>query len=184
MIAGVDEVGRGAWIGNVVCAAVILPEHYDLPYLTDSKKLTPKRREVLFDLIVDCALDYAIGRASAKEVDSLNIHQATLLAMKRCVEGLRLLPQKVLIDGKYAPSLSIPTQTIIGGDGKEDCIAAASILAKVTRDREMLELDTRYPQYGFASHKGYGTKAHLQALQTHGVLGEHRHSYAPIRALL
>lgn len=184
MVAGVDEAGRGALVGNVVAAAVILPEQYDLPKLTDSKKLSPKQRELLFIQIRAQALSWSVACATPEEIDRLNIHYATLLAMQRAVEGLTLQPEMVRVDGKFAPSVSVPTETIIGGDASQMCIAAASVLAKVSRDRQLVCLEQRYPGYGFARHKGYGTKAHLAALQHLGATPEHRKSYAPVRAVL
>lgn len=184
MIAGVDEAGRGALVGNVVAAAVILPEQYDLPKLTDSKKLTPKVRELLFVQIRAQALSWSVAWATPDEIDRLNIHHATLLAMQRAVEGLTLQPEVVWVDGKFAPCISAPTETIIGGDARHMCIAAASVLAKVSRDRQLFSLEKRYPGYGFAGHKGYGTKAHLAALQQLGATPEHRRSYAPVKAVL
>ena len=182
-IAGVDEAGRGAWVEAVYAAAVILPEKFNLVGLTDSKKLTAKKREILFLEIQNQALDFCVATASAAEIDELNIHQATLLAMKRAILGLKKInPSKVLIDGKFVPEgLSIPATAIIGGDSLIPAISAASILAKVSRDKKLLELDKKYPLYGFAKHKGYGTKAHLEAIQKYGVLDIHRKSYKPIQ---
>lgn len=185
MIAGVDEAGRGAWAGNVVAAVVILPKDYDLPFLNDSKKLSPKRREQLFYAIDEQALCWRYAQISAEGIDKLNIHQATLLAMRMAVNALALAPEQVLIDGAFVPTeLHYPAQAIIDGDATEASIAAASIMAKVLRDRQCVALDKRYPQYGFASHKGYGTAKHRQALQQYGITPFHRQSYAPIKALL
>ena len=184
MIAGVDEAGRGALVGNVVAAAVILPAQFDLPGLTDSKKLSARQREVLFDAITAQALAWCAAVASPAEIDAMNIHHATLLAMRRAVEGLAISPQSVLVDGKFTPDLAMPARAIVGGDASEACIAAASIIAKVTRDRQMAELEARFPGYGFAVHKGYGTKAHLAALARLGATPEHRRSYAPVRAVM
>ena len=184
LTAGVDEAGRGALVGNVVAAAVILPARFALPGLTDSKKLSARQREVLFDGITAQALAWCAAAASPAESDTLNIHHATLLAMRRAVEGLATAPQQVLVDGKFTPALAMPARAIVGGDASEACIAAASIIAKVTRDRQMAELDARFPGYGFAAHKGYGTKAHLAALARLGATPEHRRSYAPVRAVL
>ena len=184
LTAGVDEAGRGALVGNVVAAAVILPARFALPGLTDSKKLSARQREVLFDGITAQALAWCAAAASPAEIDTLNIHPATLLAMRRAVEGLATAPQQVLVDGKFTPALAMPARAIVGGDASEACIAAASIIAKVTRDRQMAELDARFPGYGFAAHKGYGTKAHLAALARLGATPEHRRSYAPVRAVL
>lgn len=183
-VAGVDEAGRGALVGNVVAAAVILPAQFDLPGLTDSKKLSARQREVLFDAITAQALAWCAAVASPAEIDAMNIHHATLLAMRRAVEGLAMSPQSVLVDGKFTPDLAMPARAIVGGDASEACIAAASIIAKVTRDRQMMELEARFPGYGFAAHKGYGTKAHLAALTRLGATPEHRHSYAPVRAVM
>ena len=184
LTAGVDEAGRGALVGNVVAAAVILPARFALPGLTDSKKLSARQREVLFDGITAQALAWCAAAASPAEIDTLNIHHATLLAMRRAVEGLATAPQQVLVDGKFTPALAMPARAIVGGDASEACIAAASIIAKGTRDRQMAELDARFPGYGFAAHKGYGTKAHLAALARLGATPEHRRSYAPVRAVL
>lgn len=185
MIAGVDEAGRGAWVGNVVAAAVILPPDYDLPYLSDSKKLSPKRREQLFAAIDEQALAWGYGEVSAATIDAINIHQAALLAMRLALDALALHPSLALIDGKFVPpDLPYPARAIIDGDALEPAIAAASIMAKVLRDRQMIELDKQYPQYGFAAHKGYGTAQHSRALREHGIIAEHRRSYAPIKALL
>ena len=183
-IAGVDEAGRGALVGNVVAAAVILPAQFDLPGLTDSKKLSARQREVLFEAITAQALAWCAAVASPAEIDAMNIHHATLLAMRRAVEGLAISPQSVLVDGKFTPELAMPVRAIVGGDASEACIAAASIIAKVTRDRQMMELEARFPGYGFAAHKGYGTKAHLAALTRLGATPEHRRSYAPVRAVM
>ena len=183
-IAGVDEAGRGALVGNVVAAAVILPARFDLPGLTDSKKLSARQREALFDAITAQALAWYAAAASPAEIDAMNIHHATLLAMRRAVEGLAMSPQSVLVDGKFTPELAMPARAIVGGDASEACIAAASIIAKVTRDRQMMELEARFPGYGFAAHKGYGTKAHLAALARLGATPEHRRSYAPVRAVM
>ena len=183
-VAGVDEAGRGALVGNVVAAAVILPATFNLPGLTDSKKLSARQREALFDAITAQALAWCAAAASPAEIDAMNIHHATLLAMQRAVEGLAISPQSVLVDGKFTPDLAMPARAIVGGDASEACIAAASIIAKVTRDRQMMELEARFPGYGFAAHKGYGTKAHLAALTRLGATPEHRRSYAPVRAVM
>lgn len=183
-VAGVDEAGRGALVGNVVAAAVILPATFNLPGLTDSKKLSARQREALFDAITAQALAWCAAAASSAEIDAVNIHHATLLAMRRAVEGLVTPPQSVLVDGKFTPDLAMPARAIVGGDASEACIAAASIIAKVTRDRQMAELEARFPGYGFAAHKGYGTKAHLAALARLGATPEHRRSYAPVRAVM
>ena len=184
MIAGVDEAGRGALVGNVIAAAVILPASYELPGLTDSKKLSARQREALYAAITAQAVAWSAAAATPEEIDTLNIHHATLLAMQRALAALNPPPSQVLIDGKFTPTLAIPARAIVGGDASEACIAAASIIAKVTRDREMLALDARFPGYGFAAHKGYGTKAHLAALARLGATAEHRRSYAPVRAVV
>jgi ribonuclease HII len=179
---GVDEAGRGPWAGPVVAAAVILDAKSVPAGLNDSKKLTEARREALFDPIMQMA-QVGVGIAEAAEIDRLNILQATYLAMQRAIAGLRQPVSVALIDGNRAPPLSIRTQTIVGGDAKCLSIAAASIIAKVTRDRMMCDLDTRHPGYGFARHKGYGTAAHSQALQQLGPCTEHRRSFKPVAAL-
>jgi len=179
LIAGADEVGRGPLAGDVVAAAVILDE--PIEGLKDSKKLSEKKRNYFAELIQAKARCYAYGRASVEEIDALNIHHATLLAMQRAIEGLSITPEKALVDGKYLPKLLMPAEAIIGGDDKFDEIRAASILAKVCRDQEMYDLDVRYPEYGFAKHKGYPTKIHLEALRQHGPTQIHRKSFAPIR---
>jgi len=183
-IAGVDEVGRGPLAGPVVTAAVILDPHNPILGLADSKKLTEKRREQLEPIIKHNALAWALGRAEPEEIDQLNILQATLLAMKRAVEGLAIQPVHALVDGNQAPQLSCPVTTIIKGDQSEPVIAAASILAKVARDREMLEMDKLYPGYGLAQHKGYPTKQHQQALMELGVTEIHRRSFRPVQLAL
>ena len=180
LVAGVDEAGRGPLAGPVVVAAVILDQRQPIKGLADSKKLTALRREKLFDEIRAKALCCSIAQASVEEIDRLNILQATLLAMRRAVEGLRLKPNKVLVDGNRLPDIGLPAQAIVGGDALVPAISAASILAKVHRDRRCLELDQLYPQYGFAKHKGYGTAAHLAALQAHGPCAEHRISFRPV----
>jgi ribonuclease HII len=180
LVAGVDEAGRGPLAGPVVAAAVILDQRQPIKGLADSKKLTALRREKLFDEIRAKALCCSIAQASVEEIDRLNILQATLLAMRRAVEGLRLKPNKVLVDGNRLPDIGLPAQAIVGGDALVPAISAASILAKVHRDRWCLELDQLYPQYGFAKHKGYGTAAHLAALQAHGPCAEHRVSFRPV----
>ena len=182
--AGVDEAGRGPLAGPVVAAAVILDELQPIKGLKDSKQLGPRNRERLFDEIRAKALCCHIACASAGEIDALNILQATLLAMRRAVEGLRLRPHKVLVDGNRLPALSMPAEAIVRGDARVRAIAAASILAKVQRDRLCLALHDLYPQYGFAGHKGYPTPEHLAALQAHGPCPEHRRSFGPVRRLL
>ena len=184
LAAGVDEAGRGPLAGPVVAAAVILDPRQGIAGLTDSKKLTARRREQLFDQIQDKALCCAIGQASVEEIDRLNILQATLLAMQRAVAGLRLVPARVLVDGNRLPRLPMLAEAIIGGDAKVPAISAASILAKVHRDRWCEQIDAEYPQYGFAAHKGYGTAAHLTALRQHGPTPWHRRSFAPVAQAL
>ncbi len=184
LICGVDEVGRGPLAGAVVAAAVILDPANPIEGLNDSKKLTEKRRELLFVHIQEKALAYAIGRAEVEEIDRINILQASLLAMQRAVEGLALQPHHALVDGNKLPQLPCTAEAIVGGDASEACISAASIVAKVTRDREMVIMDQQYPGYGFARHKGYPTKFHLQALQDLGVTSIHRRSFAPVKRLL
>lgn len=181
LIAGVDEAGRGPLAGDVVAAAVILPEQYDLQGLTDSKKVSEKNREKLFDAICEQAVSYCIARASVQEIDQLNILHASMLAMKRAVEGLSLTPSHVQVDGNRCPDLSISCEAIVQGDGKVAAISAASILAKVTRDREMVALDAVYPEYGFAQHKGYPTQLHRQKLAELGATPVHRRSFAPVQ---
>ena len=184
LVAGVDEAGRGPVMGPVVAAAVILDDLHPIKGLADSKKLTALRREKLYDEIRAKALCFSIAQASAAEIDEINILQATLLAMKRAVEGLRLKPAKVLVDGNRIPTLVIVAEAIVGGDALVPAISAASILAKVWRDRWCQEMDLAYPQYGFASHKGYGTAEHLVALQQHGACPEHRRTFAPVARVL
>lgn len=184
LIAGVDEAGRGPLAGPVVAAAVILDELQPIKGLADSKKLTALRREKLYDEIRAKALCCSIAQASVEEIDALNILQATMLAMKRAIEGLRLKPHKVLVDGNRLPALSILAEAIVRGDALVPCISAASILAKVHRDRWCAEFDLEFPQYGFASHKGYGTARHLAALREHGACPQHRKSFAPVAGVL
>ena len=184
LIAGVDEAGRGPLAGPVVAAAVILDDTQPIAGLADSKALTALRRERLFDEIRAKALCCSIAQASVEEIDHLNILQATMLAMQRAVEGLRLKPVKVLVDGNRLPTLDILAEAIVGGDAKVAAISAASILAKVHRDRLCAQLHEEFPQYGFAGHKGYGTPEHLQALRDHGACPQHRRSFAPVAAAL
>ena len=184
IVAGVDEAGRGPLAGPVIAAAVILDPARPVNGLADSKKLSEKRREKLAVEIKQYALAWQIGRAEVGEIDAINILQASLLAMQRAVQGLTLKPQLALIDGNRCPALECDTRAIIKGDATEAAISAASILAKVTRDHEMVELDEQYPGYGFASHKGYPSKQHLQALQELGICPEHRCTYAPVRRVL
>lgn len=184
-IAGVDEAGRGPLVGTVVAAAVILDPNNPIAGLNDSKKLSEKKREKLFIEIQEKALAWAIAEASPAEIDELNILQASLLAMRRAVEALQLQPDQVLVDGNKIPQgLSMPCEAVVGGDALHAEISAASILAKVTRDRQMLELDQKFPQFGFAKHKGYPTKAHFEAIALHGVTVEHRRSFGPVRKAL
>ncbi|RYY79527.1 MAG: ribonuclease HII [Moraxellaceae bacterium] len=181
LVAGVDEAGRGPLIGSVVTAAVILDPNHPISGLNDSKKLSEKKRELLFDQIQQHALAWCIAEATHEEIDELNILHATMLAMKRAIEGLIIKPNLALIDGNRCPDTAINCQAIVGGDGLEHSIGAASILAKVTRDRQLQALDRQHPHYGFAKHKGYPTKAHLEAMATHGILPEHRKSYGPVK---
>ncbi len=180
LVAGVDEAGRGPLAGPVVAAAVILDDLQPIAGLNDSKKLTEKRREKLYDEILAKALCCSIAEASVQEVDSLNILKATLLAMRRAVDGLRLKPVKVLVDGNRLPVLEVRAEAIVQGDALIPAISAASILAKVHRDRLCVRLHEQYPQYGFDRHKGYGTAEHLQALADHGPTPCHRISFAPV----
>ena len=184
LIAGVDEAGRGPLAGPVVAAAVILNDLNPIKGLADSKKLTALRRDRLYDEIRAKALCCSIALATAEEIDSLNILQATMLAMKRAVEGLRLKPNKVLVDGNRLPTLVVLAEAIVKGDALVPCISAASILAKVYRDRWCADYHLEYPLYGFASHKGYGTVAHLAALQAHGACPQHRRSFAPVTKVI
>ena len=180
IIVGVDEAGRGPLIGSVVAGAVILPNDFDLPELTDSKKLSEKKREILYALITQ-QCQWAVGESSPQEIDEINILQATMLAMKRAVENLNIKYDQVLVDGNRCPELE-NCQSIIKGDLTEPVISAASIIAKVTRDRQMVALGEQYPEYGFAKHKGYGTKVHLQALAEFGAIKrQHRYSFAPVK---
>jgi ribonuclease HII len=184
LIAGVDEAGRGPLAGPVVAAAVILDELNPISGLADSKKLTPLRREKLFDEIRAKALCCSIAQASVEEIDELNILQATLLAMRRAVEGLRLKPAKVLVDGNRLPVLGVLAEAIIKGDSLVPAISAASILAKVHRDRWCVEYHQQFPQYGFATHKGYGTAEHMAALREHGACPQHRKTFSPVAEVL
>ncbi|HHE6470397.1 TPA: ribonuclease HII [Providencia rettgeri] len=184
LIAGVDEVGRGPLVGAVVTAAVILDPNNPITGLADSKKLTEKKREKLFDEIQQKALCWCIGRAEPEEIDNINILHATMLAMQRAVAGLSIVPEYVLIDGNRCPKLPMPSQAVIKGDSLVQEISAASILAKVIRDREMVELDKIFPEYGFAKHKGYPTAYHLEKLAQYGATEFHRKSFAPVRRAL
>lgn len=183
-MAGVDEAGRGPLAGPVVAAAVILDDSRRIRGLADSKVLTALQRERLYDQIMDKALCCSIAQASVQEIDSLNIYHATLLAMKRAVEGLRLKPAKVLVDGNALPRIDVLAEAIVGGDAKVKSISAASILAKVHRDRLLAQLHEEFPQYGFASHKGYSTREHLQALKVHGACPHHRRFFNPVAVSL
>lgn len=184
LLAGVDEAGRGPLAGPVVAAAVILDDLQPIKGLADSKVLSPARREALYDEIRAKALCCCVAEASAAEIDELNILQATMLAMRRAVEGLRLKPAKVLVDGNRIPVLRVPAEAIVKGDATVKAISAASILAKVHRDQLCLQLHELHPQYGFDGHKGYPTPEHLAALRTHGACAAHRRSFAPVRELL
>lgn len=184
LVAGVDEVGRGPLAGPVVAAAVILDPQRPIEGLMDSKKLSEKKREQLSAIIRQQALAWSIGRAEVEEIDRINILQASLLAMKRAVEGLATKPEMALVDGNKLPDLDCPAEAIVKGDSKVPVISAASIIAKVARDNEMLELDKQYPGYGLAKHKGYPTKVHIQALEELGVSPIHRVSYKPVKRIL
>jgi ribonuclease HII len=185
LLAGVDEAGRGPLAGPVVAAAVILDDRAPIKGLADSKQLTALRREKLYDEIRAKALCCSVAQASVEEIDQLNILQATMLAMRRAVLGLRLKPAKVLVDGNRLPTLDVLAEAIVSGDALVPSISAASILAKVTRDRLLCELHLQHPEYGFDQHKGYGTAQHMQALRVHGALAVHRRSFAPVaRALV
>jgi ribonuclease HII len=184
LVAGVDEAGRGPLAGPVVAAAVILDDQNPIAGLNDSKKLTARQREKLFDEIRAKALCCSIAQASVEEIDELNILQATLLAMRRAVEGLRLKPAKVLVDGNRLPVLDVLAEAIVKGDATVPAISAASILAKVSRDRWCAEFDLEFPQYGFAVHKGYGTADHLAALRAHGACPQHRKTFRPVAEVL
>ncbi|WP_213134441.1 ribonuclease HII [Citrobacter sp. FP75] len=184
LVAGVDEVGRGPLVGAVVTAAVILDPSRPIIGLNDSKKLSEKRRLSLYDEIKEKALSWSLGRAEPHEIDELNILHATMLAMQRAVAGLHITPEYVLIDGNRCPALPMPSMAVVKGDSRVAEISAASILAKVTRDAEMAALDTVFPQYGFAQHKGYPTAVHLAALVEHGAIEHHRRSFAPVKRAL
>lgn len=181
LLAGVDEVGRGPLVGAVVTAAVILDPERPIAGLADSKKLTEKRRDALYNEITEKALAWSLGRCEADEIDRLNIYQATMLAMARAVEGLALAPEYVLVDGNRCPNWHWPSEPVVKGDGRVAEISAASILAKVTRDREMAELEQRFPGYGFGQHKGYPTPVHLEALARLGATPHHRRSFRPVQ---
>lgn len=184
LLAGCDEVGRGPLAGDVVTAAVILDPENPIEGLDDSKKLTEKKRELLFDEIQKKAKSWCVARASVAEIDRLNILQASLLAMARAVQGLHIQPEHVLVDGNKLPKWNYSAEAVVQGDARVAAISAASILAKVTRDREMIQFDQQYPGYGFADNKGYPTKVHMEALERLGATPLHRASFAPVRAKL
>lgn len=184
VVCGVDEVGRGPLAGPVIAAAVVLDPNRPIKGLRDSKKVSEKKRNILNLEIRDKALSWCIARADVAEIDELNILHASLLAMKRAVEGLELAAHHALVDGNRIPDLSCSAEAIVGGDNLVDCISAASIIAKVERDNEMVDMDSLYPGYGLAKHKGYPTKVHLQALQSLGVTDIHRRSFSPVRRIL
>lgn len=184
LLAGVDEVGRGPLVGDVVTAAVILNPEQPIKGLADSKKISEKKREALFDEIKAKALCWSIARATPDEIDALNILQASLLAMKRAVEALQIQPEFVLVDGNKLPQWHYSAEAVVKGDSRVSAISAASILAKVQRDREMAVLDAQYPDYGFADHKGYPTAQHMDALQRLGATPLHRRSYAPVARVI
>ena len=179
LIAGVDEVGRGPLVGPVVAACCILPETFNLDGLTDSKKLSEKKRDFFIEEIKKQAISYGIGIVSAKKIDEVNIYEATKIAMKEAISNMPVKPEHILIDAMPL-ELDIPTTSIIKGDLKSITISAASVLAKVTRDRMLYELDKEYPMYDFKNNKGYGTKKHLEAIESFGVIDEHRRSYSPV----
>ncbi len=184
LIAGVDEVGRGPLVGDVVTAAVILDPRHPIAGLADSKKLSEKKRDLLAEQIKAHALCWAIGRASPAEIDDLNILHATMLAMTRAVANLSVTPEFVFIDGNRCPALTMPAEAVVKGDARVAEISAASIIAKVTRDLEMKQLDSQFPQYGFAKHKGYPTALHLEMLEQHGVTEHHRKSFKPVSRVI
>ena len=181
LLAGVDEVGRGPLVGAVVTAAVILNPERPIPGLADSKKLTDKRREVLYEQIIEHAASWSLGRCEAGEIDRLNIFQATMVAMERAVAGLHVAPEYVLVDGNRCPRWRWASEPVVKGDSRVEAISAASIIAKVTRDREMVVLHEEFPEYGFASHKGYPTPVHLEALGRLGATAHHRRSFRPVQ---
>ena len=184
LVAGVDEAGRGPLAGPVIAAAVILDPGRPIAGLADSKTLNAARREYLAGEIYTHALAWAVGRAEVEEIDSINILRASLLAMQRCIHALKISPGRVLVDGMHCPDINFPVEAIVRGDSSVPCISAASILAKVARDREMLELDRQYPGYGFAEHKGYPTRAHREALARLGACPIHRRSFAPVKNII
>lgn len=176
-VAGIDEAGRGPLAGDVYAAAVILPAGCAISGLNDSKKLSPKKREALYDEITEKAVAWSVASASVEEIDEINILNATHLAMRRAADGLKIRPDYCIVDGNSIKGLEIPHKTIIGGDAKSACVAAASVLAKVTRDRYITEIGAKYPEYGFERHKGYGTREHTAAILEHGVLAIHRKTF-------
>ena len=184
LIAGVDEVGRGPLVGPVVTAAVILPKGYYNEYIKDSKKLSEKKRCELFDIIMRDAISVSIGIKDNKIIDKENIYQATKLAMYDAINNLKVKPEYILIDAMKLEDLCIPSKSIVKGDAKSESIAAASIIAKVTRDNMMYELDKKFPEYGFKNHKGYPTKAHLDAIKKYGILDNYRFTFGPVRDLI
>jgi ribonuclease HII len=184
LICGVDEAGRGPLAGPVFAAAVILDPKHPIAGITDSKKLAPRRREELAGEIRTHAVAWAVASASVEEIDSINILQASLLAMRRAVEALRIVPEQALVDGRHCPPLRIPARAVVRGDATVKAIGAASILAKVARDEEMRALHRAHPQYGFDRHKGYPTSDHVRALRTHGACAAHRRSFGPVRVVL
>lgn len=183
-IAGVDEVGRGCLAGEVLAAAVILNPNINIKDLNDSKKISSRKRTLLAGLIKEQALDFAIGTASVEEIDQLNILNATMLAMQRAVLALKIRPHQVVVDGNQCPNLEIPVTAVVGGDGTVPSISAASILAKVERDKKLTDLHSLYPQYGFDKHKGYPTKLHLEQIKNHGVSVYHRKTFKPVQKYL
>lgn len=184
LIAGVDEAGRGPLAGPVAVGACILPLNLYLPHLKDSKKLTEKRRDILFDMIKENAIAYSVVFIDRETIDSVNIYQATMMGMYEAINKLSPAPDKILIDAMPLENLDIPHESIVKGDAKSASIAAASVLAKVSRDRLMLAMDEVYPEYGFKNHKGYGTKAHIEALKKYGPCPIHRHSFEPVKSML
>lgn len=179
-LAGVDEVGRGPLAGDVVAAAVILPKKHSIQGLADSKALTAHQRQALYKDIIDQAIDFSVARASVAEIDHYNILQSTMMAMRRAVMGLKVKPDFVAVDGNRLPNWEYPAEAVIKGDGRVEVISAASIIAKVVRDAEMIELEAKYPGYGFAKNKGYGTAQHLEALKRLGATPIHRRSFSPV----
>lgn len=181
--AGVDEAGRGPIAGAVVAAAVIIPKGFDTTGIDDSKKLSIRKRQLMFEKIITHC-DYGVGIASNEEIDSVNILQATFIAMRRAVQQLKTTPDYILVDGNQDPAFGIPTTAVVGGDGIHSCIAAASIIAKVTRDKMMAELHEKFPSYNWQKNQGYPTREHINALTTHGITPYHRRTFAPVAAIL